>query len=220
MIRNVAFIHTVALLVERFRPRFQQELPATRCFHMLDESVLQDLLRDGPSPAITRRVVGLAELAADAGAELIVFTCSSTSPAIDVARQVVPVPIVKIDDAMYAEAARSDGRVGLVCTTSSTVAPSRSLLAAHCAAAGTKIDAEPLLVDGAFAALSAGQRDEHDALVMKAALELAQRVDRIVLAQASLAHLCTPLQEQAGKPVFASPEWMVADVVARVAASA
>lgn len=82
MIRTIAFIHTVALLVERFRPRFQAELPHTRCFHMLDESVLQDLLRDGPSPSITRRIVGLATLAADAGADLIVFTCSSTSAAI------------------------------------------------------------------------------------------------------------------------------------------
>jgi deoxyribose-phosphate aldolase len=69
MIRNIAFIHTVAMLVDRFRPRFQQELPATRCFHMLDESVLQDLLREGPSPSITRRVVALATLAADAGAD-------------------------------------------------------------------------------------------------------------------------------------------------------
>ena len=74
MIRSVAFIHTVAMLVERFRPRFQKELPHTRCFHMLDESVLQDLLRDGPSPGIARRLVGLATLAADAGADLIVFT--------------------------------------------------------------------------------------------------------------------------------------------------
>ena len=57
MIRSVAFIHTVAMLVERFRPRFQKELPNMRCFHMLDESVLQDLLHDGPSPGITRRVV-------------------------------------------------------------------------------------------------------------------------------------------------------------------
>jgi Asp/Glu/hydantoin racemase len=220
MIRNVAFIHTVALLVERLRPRFQAELPHTRCFHMLDESVLQDLMQGGPSASITRRIVGLATLAADAGADLIVFTCSSTSPAINVARQVVAVPIVKIDDAMYAQAARQDGRVGLLCTTSSTLEPSRSLLAQHCAAAGTRIEAHPLLVEGAFAALSASRREEHDALVTQAALALAPGVDRLVLAQASLAHLCEPLAQQTGKPVLASPEWMVADVVARVAAAA
>jgi hypothetical protein len=83
MIRSVAFIHTVAMLVERFRPRFQQELPHTRTFHLLDESVLQDLMREGPSAGHHAPRGDLATLAADAGADLIVFTCSSTSPAID-----------------------------------------------------------------------------------------------------------------------------------------
>jgi Asp/Glu/hydantoin racemase len=219
MIRRIAFIHTVAMLVDRFRPRFQAELPEADCFHMLDESVLQDLMRGGPSPAITRRVTGLASLAADAGAELIVFTCSSTSPAIDTARQVVSVPILKIDDPMYAKAASEPGRVGLICTTSSTVEPSRSLLAAHAREAGVTIDAESVLCGAAFEALVKGQRDVHDRLVTEAATTLAPRVDRIVLAQASLAHLAEPLAAQLHLPVLASPELLVQDVVARVRAS-
>jgi Asp/Glu/hydantoin racemase len=220
MIRRIAFIHTVAMLVERFRPRFQAELPDADCFHMLDESVLQDLLRSGPSPAITRRIAGLATLAADAGAELIVFTCSSTSPAIDTARQLVAVPILKIDDPLYARAAATPGRVGLVCTTSSTVEPSRSLLAAHARATGAKIDAQSVLCTAAFDALTRGQREAHARLVSEAAASLAPDVDRIVLAQASLAHLAEPLAAQLGKPVLASPELLVQDVVARVRASA
>ena len=219
MIRRIAFIHTVAMLVERFRPRFQTELPEADCFHMLDESVLQDLLRGGPSPGITRRVTRLATLAADAGAELIVFTCSSTSPAIDTARQLVSVPILKIDDPMYAKAASEPGRVGLICTTSSTVEPSRSLLATHARNAGVAIDAQSVLCGDAFTALVKGQRETHDRLVTKAAMALAPRVDRIVLAQASLAHLAEPLAAQLHLPVLASPELLVQDVVARVRAS-
>ena len=218
MIRRIAFIHTVAMLVDRFRPRFQAELPQTDCFHMLDESVLQDLIRSGPSAGITRRVMGLATLAADAGADLIVFTCSSTSPAIDTAREVVAVPILKIDDPLYAQATRTPGRVGLICTTSSTVEPSRSLLAAHASDAGQEVRAESSLCPAAFAALVAGRREEHDRLVGEAAAELAPRVDRIVLAQASLAHLAEPLADRLGLPVLASPELMVREVVARVAA--
>ena len=219
MIRRIAFIHTVAMLVERFRPRFQAELPGTDCFHMLDESVLQDLMRGGPSPAITRRITGLATLAADAGADLIVFTCSSTSPAIDTARELVGVPIMKIDDPLYALAASTDGRVGLICTTSSTVAPSRSLLAAHARETGRRIEIESVLCGAAFEALIGGNREMHDRLVSEAAAELATRVDRIVLAQASLAHLAEPLAAKLGLPVLASPDLMVQDVLARVRAS-
>jgi len=52
--------------------------------------------------------------------------------------------------------------------------------------------------------------------VCEAAAELAPRVDRIVLAQASLAYLSEPLADQLGLPVFASPELLVQEVVARV----
>ena len=220
MIRRIAFIHTVAMLVERFRPRFQAELPDADCFHMLDESVLQDLMRHGPSPGITRRVTGLATLAADAGAELIVFTCSSTSPAIDTARQVVGVPILKIDDPLYAQAVGAGGRVGIICTTSSTLGPSQALLATHARDAGRSVEAESVLCGAAFDALVKGQRDVHDRLVTEAAAALAPRVDRIVLAQASLAHLAEPLAAALGLGVLASPELLVQDVVARVRASA
>jgi Asp/Glu/hydantoin racemase len=220
MIRRIAFIHTVAALVERFRPRFQAELPGTDCVHMLDESVLLDLMRTGPSPSITRRVAGLAMLAADAGADLIVFTCSSTSPAIDAARLLVGVPILKIDDPLYALAASEPGRVGLVCTTSSTVEPSRALLAEHALRSGHAIEVRSVLCASAFEALLAGRRDDHDRLVIEAASGLAPQVDRIVLAQASLAHLAGSLAERLALPVLASPELMVGEVVARVRAAA
>jgi Asp/Glu/hydantoin racemase len=216
MIGRIAFIHTVAMLVERFRHRFQAELPDADCFHMLDESVLQDLILHGPSAGITRRIVTLSQLAADAGAELIVFTCSSTSPAIDTARQLVTVPILKIDDPLYARVASTSGRVGLICTTPSTVAPSRALLEAHAHSAGRQIPAESALCAAAFEALASGQRDLHDRLVGEAAAELAPRVDRIVLAQASLAHLAEPLTGRLGLPVFASPELLVQEVASRV----
>jgi Asp/Glu/hydantoin racemase len=113
---------------------------------------LQDLVRHGPSSGITRRIVTLSQVAADAGAELIVFTCSSTSPAIDTARQTVSVPILKIDDPLYARVASAPGRVGLICTTSSTVAPSQALLTAHAQSAGREIPAESVLCAAAFEA--------------------------------------------------------------------
>jgi len=70
MIQRTAFIHTVAMLVERFPPLFQAELPDADCFHMLDEGVQQDLIRQGPSSGITRRIVTLSQLAANAGRAL------------------------------------------------------------------------------------------------------------------------------------------------------
>jgi len=79
--------------------------------------------------------------------------------------------------------------------------------------AGEPISAPTRVFDALWAS---GQRDLHDRLVCEAAAEMAPRVDRIVLAQASLAHLAEPLTGQLGLPVYASPELLVHDVVTRV----
>jgi hypothetical protein len=61
---RLAVLHTVGLLAERFKALLRERLPEVDAFHMLDESLLQDLIRHGPSPAITRRVVTFATLRA------------------------------------------------------------------------------------------------------------------------------------------------------------
>jgi Asp/Glu/hydantoin racemase len=186
-------------------------------FHMVDESLLQDVMRHGPGPGITRRIVSFAERAEDAGADLIVFTCSSTSPGIDVARQTVGVPILKIDDAMAAKAAQLGKRIGVVCTANSTVGPSTEIARTHAREQKRDVAVEGLLVEGAFQALSAGQRDEHDRLVREGAIGLARRSDVIVLAQASMAHLEEPIAAAAKLPVLSSPRLCVEAVAARFA---
>src|ERR1700752_3063100 len=95
---RVAFVHTVALLVDLFRKSCEEQLPGVEVFHILNESLLKDLLRDGPSPRIADRVVRQALIAVDAGADIVVATCSSTSPMMDIARPLSPVPILKIDE--------------------------------------------------------------------------------------------------------------------------
>lgn len=204
--RRLAVLHTVGMLVDRFKGMLAGVVPpGVDVVHMLDESLLRDLMRDGPKPEITRRVVAFATQAADAGAELIVFTCSSTSPAIDTARQMVGVPILKIDDPMAARAVEIGKRIGIVCTTSSTKGPSEALVRDHALKAGRDVAIEAMLVPGAFDALQAGRRDEHDRLVSAAALDVVARNDVLVLAQASLAHLAEPLAAATPKPVLSSP---------------
>jgi Asp/Glu/hydantoin racemase len=202
---RVAFVHTVGFLVELFRKACDEQLPDVEVFHILNESLLKDLLREGPSPRIADRVVRQALIAVDAGADIVVATCSSTSPMMEIARKLSPAPILKVDEPM-AEAAVSAGRrIGLLCTASSTVEPSSDLLKATAATLGKTIEIEVSLVAGAYDALFAGKRDQHDALVREAANAVAGRCDVIVLAQVSLAHLQPAIAEATNKPVMASP---------------
>lgn len=217
MTQRIAFVHTVGFLVDDFRARARAELPGADCFHILNESLLQDLLRGTPQPLAYRRVVEQIVLAAQAQPDLIVVTCSSTSPAVDIARRIVQQPILKIDDPMMAQAVRNGPRIGLLCTASSTVEPSSALLRAHAAEQGREISIQTVLRPEAYQALMAGDRAQHDAILQAAAKELALGVDVLVLAQASLAHLRDPLAAALGCPVLASPPLLMQEIVRRSA---
>jgi Asp/Glu/hydantoin racemase len=217
--KRITFLHTVTALAEKFRSIANEALPGVDAFHMLDESLLQDLMRERPLPGITRRLVSLVGLAVDAGAELVVFTCSSTSPLIDTARRCYQVPILKVDDPMAERAVQLGDRVGVLCTTTSTVGPSSELLGQHAARLGRKPQVEAVLVANAFAAIQQGDRSRHDALIEGAAVDLAARSDVIVLAQASMAHLAEPLAARLPVPVLASPPILMAALRERLAQS-
>ena len=212
MTKRVAFVHTVGFLVEDFRARMRADVPAADCFHILNESLLQDLLRGAPQPLVYRRVVDQIVLAAETQPDLIVVTCSSTSPAVDIARRIVQQPILKIDDPMASEAARSGPRIGLLCTASSTVEPSSALLHAHAAEQGREITIKTVLRPEAYQALMAGDRAGHDAILYEAAAELSNEVDVLVLAQASLAHLRDTLAAKLKCPVLASPPLLMREI--------
>jgi Asp/Glu/Hydantoin racemase len=136
LMTRIAFIHTVAGLTEKFRALANTSLAGMDVFHLLDESLLQDLIRQTPLSGIAKRLVTLIGLAVEGRAELVVFTCSSTSPLVDLARPLFTVPILKVDDPMAAKAAQLGGRIGILCTTASTVAPSSELVRYHARALG------------------------------------------------------------------------------------
>lgn len=211
MKKRIAFVHTVGFLVDDFRARMRADIPEADCFHILNESLLQDLLRGAPQALVYRRVVEQIVLAAEAQPDLIVVTCSSTSPAVDIARRLVPQPILKIDDPMAAEAVRTGLRIGLICTATSTVEPSSSLLRAHAAVQGRDISITTVLRPEAYQALMEGDRARHDAILTEAATSLAGEVDVLVLAQASLAHLRETLAALPC-PVLASPPLLMQEI--------
>lgn len=212
MTSRIAFVHTVGFLVDEFRRLLRAELPQVDAFHILNESLLQDLLRGSDPAAVHRRVVAQLRQAAEAGADLLVMTCSSTSPGVDLARQELGIPILKIDDPMCAQAVRRGRRIGLVCTATSTVAPSTALLEAHAAQQGRDVAVLAEVNGQAYQALLSGDRATHDRLVHVSARALAGAVDVLVLAQASLAHLREPLAAELSCPVLASPPLLMREL--------
>ena len=204
--KRLGLIHTVPFLVDLFKKLLAERFPDLESFHVLDESVLQEVARHGGlTPNVVRRITLQAINARDAGAELIVFTCSATGPSIETARQTVDVPILMIDDPMASKAVRMGNRIGLVCTNPTTRVPSENLIKRHASDEGKDIVVTVVLEAEAFEAVLAGDKERHDAIVKEAARKISQQTDVVVLAQASMAHLAPELNKTLAVPVLASP---------------
>ncbi|WP_313692389.1 aspartate/glutamate racemase family protein [Halorarum halobium] len=204
---SVCFFHTGAVLTETFDELASEYIPDTEYYHMVDESVIDELLSEGAlTPGITQRICSQLTLAEQAGADVVLDTCSSTSPAVNVARQIVDIPIVKIDDPMTERAVEVGDRIAVIATAASTLEPSTELVERKAARTDRPIEIQSSLVDDAFEARQNGETERHDRLVTERAREVADDVDVIVLAQASMSHLENELSEETGLTVLSSPD--------------
>jgi len=209
--KRLALIHTVTFLADMFRKKLAVKYPDLDNFHVVDGSILPELMKSGnifPS-AVVRRLATQARLAFDAGAEVILFTCSSTSPAVDIIQPMFDVPILKIDDPLAEKAVQIGDKIGVICTAKTTLLPCQNLIREHATRQGKDIHIIVHLESGAFEAITAGDLSRHDELVKRVAREMGRKCDVIVLTQASMAHLASELQESLGIPVLSSPDLCV-----------
>ncbi len=209
MTKRMAILHTsfVFINVEPvFKDLFEELIPDVELIDFVDSKILADVRKVGgvQTPHI-RRMCHLAQAAEDAGADLIFSACSSLGETMNVARGLVNVPIVKIDDAMTRKAVEMGSIIGVMATIPTTLQPTVDLIQHWAAEAGKVVDVKQQLCNGAFEILMSGDRDRHDQMVLDGALQLAPQVDLIVLAQASMSRLAPMLSSRTGKEVLSSP---------------
>jgi Asp/Glu/hydantoin racemase len=209
MTKKMAVLHTsfVFINVEPvFQKLYEEILPDIQIVDFVDSDVLAAVKRAGGiKNSHVQRMVHLALAAESAGVDLIFSACSSLGPTMDVARQLVDIPIVKIDDAMTQKAADEGNTVGVMATVPTTLQPTIDLIQGSAQKIGKKVETKPYLCEGAFDVLMSGNRERHDQMVLEGARRLAAEVDLIVLAQASMSRLAPALSQDVGKDVLSSP---------------
>lgn len=212
MSHRLALIHTVSGLVPVFKALCAELMPGLDAFNIVDESLLQNTIReDHLSKATMRRVASYIGFAEDAGATGILVTCSSIGPAVDAAQPFATVPVLRVDEAMADEAIRTGERVGVLATLRTTLQPTADLVQRRAAAVGTPIRLTTRICEGAFEAINSGDAERHDMLVRRGLLELSRDADVIVLAQASMARAADSLDAaELGVRVLSSPRSGVA----------
>lgn len=216
--QKIAAIYTGAALVKPLSDLLRQELPGVKVMNILDDSLIAETIEHGrPTPAVKRRLLAYYGAAFDAGARLILNTCSSIGEVVYSARDFFPIPIVRIDDAMAREAVQKTDRIGVLATLPTTLGPTLRLVEKWAAAEGKTVTTVSGLAEGAFDAITRGDAETHDRLIAETAEKIAPACEYILLAQATMARMEERLRRATGRTVLSSPRSGIAMVKAILA---
>ena len=207
---RIALIHATPVAIDPIVDAFRRLWPEAKTTNLLEDSLASDLAADGALRAsMVERFVTLARYVHGCGADAILFTCSAFGPAIEAARNAVPVPVLKPNEAMLDEALAAGTRVGLIATFEPSIPALKQELEELAARRNATLSIVTRAVPAALAALHAGRGDEHDALIAAAAEGIGD-CDALILGQFSMASAAQVIPARPGRKVLTSPASAVA----------
>lgn len=204
---KIGVIHTSAVTLTTLTELFSEIIPEAEIINIIDDSLLKEVKTVGHiTPDIIARMSGYALNLEKMGAEVILNQCSSVSEAVDVIQKMISIPYVKIDRPMAEKACTMGSKISVIATVKSTVKPSCELVENTARQMKRNVTVSRCLVDGALDVLMSHEgKEKHDALVLKAIEQEAEKADVIVLAQGSMYGML-PLVSNIKVPVIASPK--------------
>lgn len=203
---TLSVLHTGPVTVEPLGRLLREAIPGVRIINMVDDSLLRDVMTAGKlTQAVTRRTCQYMMIAEDMGADVILNACSSVGEVVDIARNLVGIPLIRIDEAMAEKAVENAQTIGVVATVKTTLDPTVRLIERKASERGRKVVTRVALCSGAFEALLSGNGEKHDELLSACVSDISKIVDMVVLAQASMARLAPKLENRVEVPVLSSP---------------
>lgn len=179
---------------------------------LADPTIINETIENGGvTPAAAQRLMKLYMAGMAGGADIIYNICSSIGDVADAAKPIfkmMGIPFVRIDEGMAISAIKTGTRIGVLATLSTTLEPTKRLINRCASEMGVKVTLVDALADGAFGK----SKEELEHIFVEKVKSIADKVDVILLAQASMAECEKKLEEASGKPVVSSPRFGAASV--------
>lgn len=115
--KTVAIVHTSFAVLDVVNTLFDELLPDVERIHIIEHSILADILNAGGlTPGLTQRMLDYFLQAENTRADVIFSVCSTVGDVVDIARKLITKPIVKIDEVMVLEALDEGQHIGVLAT--------------------------------------------------------------------------------------------------------
>jgi hypothetical protein len=214
---RIGLIHALPDSVEPARRAFAELWPEVDTFSVLDDALARDLATAGGKVTmeINSRIIDLGRYVFSAGAKGILYSCSAFGQSIKAAGMMLPVPVLRPNEAAIEAAVDAGPRIAVLSTFQTTATQIKTEIESAAKARNLTPTVESRLVPGALEALQGGKPDEHDALIARAAAELPP-CDAVMLSQFSMARAAAAIAPVDGRKVLTTPGSAVQKLRARL----
>lgn len=171
--------------------------------NVLDDSLLNDIKCSGRmSASVIERFIQYACIAKKNGSDALLLACSSLGKAADIARELLDIPLYKIDEPMADQAVESGNNILVLGTVKSTLEPTSDLIRSKRKSQEQSVTC--ILIPDVFE-LYEIDRERHDQKIAEVIQEHWNTYDVIVLAQASMANAIQYITQGREKIVTSLP---------------
>ena len=205
--KRIALLHTTPATVESLGRLCREKIPGAEVTNFLDDSILPEIgLAGRITEGVRYRLYAMMQMAQTAGADILLCACSSVGETVEEGRELVRIPVLRIDEAMAEQAVERGERIGIAAALETTLGPTARLVERKARERGKKVVWESRLARGAQGLLSQGKLEEYDRMVVQTLMELEAACDIVLLAQASMARVLPLLPEEKRGKFLTSPE--------------
>jgi glutamate racemase len=190
---------------------FIKEFPKIIIRNIIDDGLVKEIIANNDiiTSSLVRRVCSYILSAEISGADLVVITCSTISCIAIIAKHLVRIPIVRIDEPMAELAVKKGEQIKVLATLSSTLTPTVQLIKEKCQQQGKKVVLDGFLINKARQFLNEGNPKKHDQIIKEEIENALENYDLVILAQASMERVLDTLSAEKQKRVLASPKLAV-----------
>lgn len=187
---RIALIHTTALVLPAVESATASLKDKYDFFHTLDEAILYRMMKDGNSAELVEPwLQALVDQAVQGDAKAVIVTCSSLSPYVQAVNERSKVPVIRVDEKMYQNVAKSSENPAVLMTNPTNETPAALLAKEIEESLGLLKPIDINICPGAFEALKAGNPDKHDQAVLEEVHSLLKTHDAVMFSQISMARV-------------------------------
>lgn len=200
--KKIGLIHTTPATIQSLLTLAREVIGEVEVINILDDSILGDMKEGGHEEAVRKRWIQYAGILEEMGVDAVVSACSTVGGIAEEANRRLGIPVYRIDEAMIETAISMGTQISVLATLNSTLDPTADLLKRK---GGSGLEIRAVLVEGAYEALMAGDRQGHDRRIREAVSREMERSKVVLLAQASMAGALEGMTEEDQQKILTSP---------------